>query len=292
LRIDTLHKNKDITLSFEVFPPKTAATYASVLEAVERLSNGQPDYISVTYAAGGGTSKNSLDIASHIQNKLGTTALAHLSCVSSSRAEIAGIIGELANNSIENILALRGDIIPGADFPSGVNYRYAYQLISDIKKTGKFCVGAACYPEGHAESHNKEQDIEYLKMKVDSGCDFLITQMFFDNSILYSFLYNALRKGIDIPVTAGIMPVTSAGQIIRMCALANASLSPKFKAILDKFGDRPQALKQAGIAYATEQIVDLLANGIKGIHLYTMNKPDVAGSIVANLSGVLDIDTR
>ena len=292
LRIDTLHQNQDVTLSFEVFPPKTAATYASVIEAVEHLSRRRPDYISVTYAAGGGTSHNSIDIASRIQNQFATTALAHLSCVSSTRGEIAGIVEQLARNGVENILALRGDIAPGSDFPSGGNYRYAYELIGDIKKRGGFCIGAACYPEGHAESRNKEEDIEFLKMKVDSGCDFLITQMFFDNNILYSFLYNALRKGIDIPVTAGIMPVTSAGQIVRMCALANASLPPKFKAILDKFGDRPQALKQAGIAYATEQIVDLIANGIKGIHLYTMNKPDVAGSIVSNLSGVLDIDTR
>ena len=292
LRINTLHKNRDITLSFEVFPPKTADTYASVMEAVELLSRRRPDYISVTYAAGGGTSQNSIDIASRIQNQLGTTALAHLSCVSSKRDEIAAILDQLANNGVENILALRGDINPGSGFPSTGHYRYASELIGDIKKKGGFCVGAACYPEGHAESHNKEQDIDYLKMKVDSGCDFLITQMFFDNNVLYSFLYNALRNGIDIPVTAGIMPVTSAGQIVKMCTLANASLSPKFKAILDKFGDRPQALKQAGIAYATEQIVDLIANGIKGIHLYTMNKPDVAGSIVANLSGVLDIDTR
>uniref|UniRef100_UPI003FEDA2AB methylenetetrahydrofolate reductase n=1 Tax=Candidatus Fimivicinus sp. TaxID=3056640 RepID=UPI003FEDA2AB len=251
-------------------------------------SRYNPDFMSVTYGAGGGTSQNTIDIASFIQKECSTTALAHLSCVSSSREEVARLIGELQEKGIQNVLALRGDIPDGMEFPEAGYYKYASQLIEEIKSRGDFCIGAACYPEGHVECTSNVADLEHLKAKVDCGCDFLITQMFFDNNVLYSFLYRALRVGIDVPVIAGVMPVTSGRQIRRICALAGTTLTPKFRSILDRFGDNPAALKQAGIAYATDQIIDLLANGVKGIHLYTMNNPDVAQKIVENLSEILN----
>ncbi len=289
MRIDEMFKNNDVTVSLEAFPPKTESSFEPVLRAVDELSACKPDYMSVTYGAGGGTSKNTLEIASYIQQELHTTALAHLSCVSSSRAEISTIIDELKAKGIVNVLALRGDIPEGMAFPDAGYYSFAYQLVEEIMSRGGFCVGAACYPEGHIECANKADDMDYLKAKVDSGCDFLVTQMFFDNNVLYSFLYNALRKGIHVPVTAGVMPVTNSRQIKRICDMAGTSLTPKFKTIVDKFGDNPEALKQAGIAYATDQIVDLIANGVKGIHIYTMNKPDVAQKIMTNLSDILNV---
>lgn len=280
-------KNKDLTVSFEVFPPKADAPFEPVINAVTQLSELKPDYISVTYGAGGGTSKNTIKIASNIQDNLGVTALAHLSCVSSTRDEVAQIINELKEAGVENVLALRGDIPNGMSFPEAGYYKYAYQLVDELKKSGNFCVGAACYPEGHPECMSRALDLEHLKAKVDYGCDFLLTQMFFDNNVLYSFLYSCLKAGIDLPIEAGIMPVTNSRQIKHMIELTNASLPAKFRAIMDKFGDDPVAMRQAGIAYAIDQIVDLAANGVKGIHLYTMNKPDIARTIMNDLSGVL-----
>lgn len=285
--IKDILNSKDVVISFEVFPPKSESPLQPVLESVKSLSEHHPDYISVTYGAGGGTSKNSVEIASYIQNDLNALALSHLTCVSSSKKEIADYLAELKLKGIYNILALRGDIPHGVTFPEAGYYDYAYQLIEDIKSFGSFCVGAACYPEGHVESQNKQKDIAHLKQKVECGCDFLITQMFFDNNVLYDFLYNALARGIYAPVIAGVMPVTNIRQIKRMIQLSGTTLSPKFKRILDRFGENPMALKQAGIAYATDQIVDLIANGVKGIHLYTMNKPDVAKGIMNNLSDIL-----
>ena len=283
---EKLNQSK-VSVSLEVFPPKEDSAFEGVERAVDALSVYKPDFISVTYGAGGGTSQNTVKIASRIQNELGTTALAHLSCVSSSKDEIVELIGELKQNNISNILALRGDIPQGQSFPQAGRYKYAYQLVEEIKSQGDFCIGAACYPEGHVECANKDEDICRLKEKVDSGVDFLVTQMFFDNNVLYSFLYRALAHNIKIPVIAGIMPITSAKQIKRSCELSGASLSPRFKAIIDKFSDNPEALKQAGIAYATEQIIDLIANGVKGIHIYTMNRPEVTGKIMENISEII-----
>lgn len=288
MRIDEMFKTKDVVISLEAFPPKAESSFEPVLRAVEQLSTSEPDFMSVTYGAGGGTSKNTIEIASFIQHKLNTTALAHLSCVSSSRDEVSALIDDLQATGIENVLALRGDIPQGMVFPDAGYYRYALDLVEEIKTRGGFCIGAACYPEGHVESAHKEEDMKFLKAKVDSGVDFLITQMFFDNNVLYSFLYNALRNGIDVPIAAGVMPVTNSRQIGRICDMAGTSLTPKFKTIVDKFGDNPDALKQAGIAYATDQIVDLIANGVKGIHIYTMNKPDIALKIIDNLSHILN----
>jgi len=286
--IDCLN-SKPVTLSFEVFPPKTDDGYESVAQAVTALSALAPDYISVTYGAGGGTSQNTVRIASEIEGKLGTTALPHLSCVSSSKQEVAYLLDQMEKNGLNNVLALRGDrppVMPDAASPV-YDYQYAFQLVEDIKARGNFCIGAACYPEGHVECENKAMDLIYLKEKVDRGVDFLVTQMFFDNNVLYSFLYQAYRKNIQVPVVAGVMPVTAARQIHRICQLSGASLTPRFKVILDKWGHDPESMKQAGIIYATEQIIDLVANGVRGIHIYTMNKPDVAKKIQENLGSLL-----
>lgn len=285
--IDVLNSGK-VSVSCELFPPKAGGNFSPVVQAADAIAALRPDFMSVTYGAGGGTSQNTVAIASHIQNDLGITALAHLTCVSSTKDHIAAMLDRLKEEHIENILALRGDIPEGMDFPNPRQYRYAFELIDEIKERGDFCIGAACYPEGHVECKNKAEDLDHLKEKVDRGCDFLTTQMFFDNNVLYSFLYRALLREIRLPVIAGVMPVTNQAQIQRICRLSGTSLTPKFKAIADKFGDNPKALKQAGIAYATEQIVDLIANGVRGIHIYTMNKPDVAAKIMQNISYLLE----
>jgi methylenetetrahydrofolate reductase (NADPH) len=254
---------------------------------VDEISKLAPSFISVTYGAGGGTSKNTVKIASHIQNDLGVDSIAHLTCVSSTKEEVRQRISEMKDAGIQNILALRGDIPQDSTFPIPNQYKYAYELIEDIKAQGDFCIGAACYPEGHVESEHKEEDIMHLKQKVDCGVDFLTTQMFFDNSVFYNFLYRIREKGITIPVLPGIMPVTNGKQIARSCQLSGAILPARFRAIVDKFGDNPKAMQQAGIAYATDQIIDLIANGIQNIHVYSMNKPEVAAAIMSNLSEIV-----
>ena len=283
---ERLQENK-VHISFEVFPPKTDAGFESVVGAVEKIAALKPSYISVTYGAGGGTSKNTVKIASHIKNDLGVPSLAHLTCASSTKEEVAAVISQLKEQGIENILALRGDIPKDASFPIPGQYHYASELIRDIKEQGDFCIGAACYPEGHVESANKDEDIRHLKEKVDCGVDFLTTQMFFDNSILYNFLYKIREKGITVPVLPGIMPVTNGKQIARICSLSGTVLPQRFLSVVDKFGDNPAAMQQAGIAYATDQIIDLIANGIQNIHIYSMNKPEVAAAIMANLSEIM-----
>jgi len=284
LKIKDLLQNKKVTVSFEVFPPKENAPFEPVISAVDKLSVYNPDYISVTYGAGGGVSTNTVDIATHIQDELNITALAHLTCVSSTKEDVARVLTQLKANKIENILALRGDIPQGVDFPQPLHYQYAYQLINDIKNHGDFSIGSACYPEGHIECGNKEEDIAHLKEKVDAGCDFLVTQLFFDNNVLYNFLYRLFQKNINVPIVAGVMPVTNSKQIKRMTALSGATLTPKYKAMLDRFADNPEALMQAGILYASEQIVDLISNGVKGIHIYTMNRPEIEEGIMKNIS--------
>lgn len=273
------------TLSFEVFPPKTEDKYESVERAAAEIARLHPAFMSVTYGAGGGTSRYTVDIASTLHHEYRVTALAHLTCVSSTREQVHKILSELKAAGIENVLALRGDIPAGG--PTACDYRYASELIREIRESGDFCIGAACYPEGHVESANKTIDMEYLKQKVEAGCEFVTTQMFFDNNILYNYLYRIREKGITVPVVAGIMPVTNAKQIVRSCQLSGTYLPSRFKAIVDRFGDNPAAMKQAGIAYATEQIIDLIANGVNAIHVYSMNKPDVAEKIKENLSEIL-----
>lgn len=273
------------TISFEVFPPKTAENYEAVKEAALEIAALKPAFMSVTYGAGGGTSRYTVDIASALQEQGKVTPLAHLTCVSSTREKVHQVLGELKERGIENVLALRGDI--PADGRVEHDYRYASELIREIKEAGDFCVGAACYPEGHVESVNKADDIKHLKEKVEAGCDFVTTQMFFDNNILYNFLYRVREEGIRVPVVAGIMPVTSKSQIRRIGLMSGTELPVRFKALVDRFGDDPAAMKQAGIVYATEQIIDLIANGVNAIHVYTMNKPEVAAKIRADLSEIV-----
>ncbi len=275
------------TLSFEVFPPKTEDKYESVEKAAMEIAAKKPSFMSVTYGAGGGTSRYTVEIAAEIQERYGVMALAHLTCVSSTREKVHQVLKELKLRGVENVLALRGDI--PQDGKVEKDYHYASELIREIKEIGDFCIGAACYPEGHVESENKTKDIQHLQEKVEAGCDFVTTQMFFDNNILYNYLYRIREKGITVPVIAGIMPVTNVSQIRRICQMSGTYLPSRFKAIVDRFGENPAAMKQAGIAYATEQIIDLIANGVNGIHVYSMNKPDVAEKIQENLSEILNL---
>lgn len=279
--IKDIFSSKKPVLSFEVFPPKQNNKIDSVKTAVEQMSKLPIDYMSVTYGAGGSTSKNTAQIAEYMQNSLDVTALAHFTCISVSKDDTKGMLCDLKSRGIKNILALRGDIPAGCDFPLENGYRYASDLISDIKDFGGFCVGGACYPECHPDSPSLSADIENLKIKADSGCDFLVTQMFFDNDAFYKFRDLCTKKGINLPITAGIMPLTNAGQIEKMCILSGgASMPSKFTRMISKYIDKPEALKQAGIAYAVDQIIDLISNDIDGIHIYTMNKPEIAEKIV------------
>lgn len=273
------------TLSFEVFPPKTEDKIECVEKAAMEIAKLKPSFMSVTYGAGGGTSRYTVQIASELQDRCGVTSLAHLTCVSSTKEKVHQVLDELKEKGIENVLALRGDI--PADGKVEKDYRFASELIDEIKQSSDFCIGAACYPEGHVESENKTKDIQHLKEKVEAGCDFVTTQMFFDNNILYNYLYRIREQGITVPVVAGIMPVTNVSQIRRICGMSGTYLPSRFKAIVDRFGENPAAMKQAGIAYATEQIIDLIANGVNAIHVYSMNKPDVAMRIQESLSEIL-----
>lgn len=287
--IDLLTKNK-LYLSFEVFPPKTETSFENVKTATEEIAKLKPSFMSVTYGAGGGTSKFTLDIAKNIKELYGVPTLAHLTCVSSTKKTVNEKIKEIEAAGIENVMALRGDIpkeLEGAD-RSHWDYQHAIELIRELKNSGtNFCIGGACYPEIHTESTNQREDIRYLKEKVDAGCDFLTTQMFFDNNLLYNFLYKIREAGITVPVIPGIMPITNANQVDRAIKLSGSFMPQRFKSLVDKFGDNPAAMKQAGIAYATDQIIDLYANGITNVHVYSMNKPDVAEKIQSNLSDIL-----
>ncbi len=284
--IDILNK-KDYMLSFEVFPPKTDSNYENVAQAVKKIGALHPDYMSITYGAGGGTSRHTISMAAELKEQYGVSTMTHLTCVSSNREQIKSQLDRLRSAGIENVLALRGDIPPGMTAPFTGDYPYASELIREIRSYGGFCIGGACYPEGHIESLDLKSDIAHLKEKADAGCDFLTTQMFFDNHILYNFLYKIREAGITIPIVAGIMPVTNKKQIKRICQLSGTQLPQRFRMILDRFGDQPAAMKQAGIAYATEQIIDLMANGINAVHVYSMNHPDVAQKIQENLSEIV-----
>lgn len=286
MRLTELLKSDEVTISCELFPPKQGAQLENYKKIVADMAKLKPAYMSVTYGATGGTSDYTVELANEVRNVNNIPALAHLTCASSTKEKVASVIEELKANQIENILALRGDIPENADFPLPNQYKHASELIEDIKAQGDFCIGGACYPEGHPEAETIYDDLTHLKEKVDAGCEFLTTQMFFDNNILYNFMYKALKNGIDVPVVAGIMPVTNKAQIKRIMSLSGNMVPPRFLAIVDRFGDNPAAMKQAGIAYATEQIIDLIANGVNNVHIYTMNKPDVAGAILENLSDI------
>ena len=285
MKLSEIIKRDKVTLSFEVSPPKASSTYESVARATQEVAALRPEFMMVSYGAGGGTSEHTVHIASDLQSQYGVNVLTHLTCVSSTRAHVASMLDQFRQHGIQNVLALRGDI-PQGGAPAN-DYHYAAELVRDIKAQGDFCVGGACYPEGHVEAANKSEDILHLKEKVEAGCEFLTTQMFFDNHILYNFLYRIREKGITVPVIAGIMPVTNVKQIKRITSMSGTYLPERFKAIVDRFGDNPDAMKQAGVIYATEQIIDLIANGVNHIHVYSMNKPEIAAGIQASLSEIL-----
>lgn len=289
MKLTELLQSNRPTVSCELFPPKPGTALLDAPSVVRRMAALHPAYMSVTCSAGGSGNGGvtTADMANEVQNINGITALAHLTCVAATRDEVRASLEDLKKLGIENILALRGDLPRDGAFPHPDGYHHASELMEEIRTFGGFCIGGACYPEGHPESATLYEDIENLKYKVDAGCEFLTTQMFFDNNELYSYLYKLRRSGIDIPVIAGIMPVTNASQIKRIMSLSGSQLPARFRAIIDRFADNPAAVKQAGIAYATEQIIDLLANGVDHVHIYTMNKPEIAGSIMANLSEIL-----
>ena len=290
MKLDQILSKNQCSLSFEVFPPKASTSFESVKAAVEEIAQLKPSFMSVTYGAGGGTSQYTLDIAKDIHDNFGVPTLAHLTCVSSTRATVAEKIAAMKDAGIENVMALRGDLTPemeGQD-RSKWDYRHAIDLVRELRESGAdFCIGCACYPEVHPESRDQREDIRYLKEKVDAGCSFITTQMFFDNNLLYNFLYKIREAGITVPVLPGIMPITRAIQLERALKLSGSFMPQRFKAMVDRFGYDDDAMMQAGIAYATDQIIDLYANGIKNVHVYSMNKPEVAAAIQRNLSNIL-----
>lgn len=292
MKLTQLFAQQRLGLSFEVFPPRTDSSFDSVRAAAEDIAALGPSFMSVTYGAGGGTSRYTLDIARRIQTQYDLPAVAHLTCVSSTRETVRARIAELKEAGIENILALRGDLTPelAAGDRSGLDYRNAVDLIREIRESGgDFCIGGACYPEVHPESGSQKEDIRWLKEKVEAGCSFLTTQMFFDNNLFYNFLYKIREAGITVPVVAGIMPITNASQVSRAIQLSGSFMPQRFKSLVDKFGSTPAAMQQAGIAYATDQIIDLFANGICHVHVYSMNKPEVAAGIRSNLSHMVGL---
>lgn len=290
MKLTDIINNNKCSLSFEVFPPKKSDSFESVKDAIEIIARLRPAFMSVTYGAGGGTSKFTLDIAKDIKDRFNVPTMAHLTCVSSTKETVQEKIWEIKEAGIVNVMALRGDLTPELEKSdrSKWAYRHAIDLVRELKEAdADFCIGCACYPEVHPESRNQDEDIRYLKEKVDAGCDFITTQMFFDNNLLYNFLYKIREAGITVPVLPGIMPITRAIQLERALKLSGSFMPQRFKALVDRFGDDDNAMAQAGIAYATDQIIDLYANGIKNVHVYSMNKPEIAGAIQHNLSSIL-----
>ena len=288
MKIIDILKKDNLSVSFEVFPPKYDTSFESVKTATEEIAKLSPSFMSVTYGAGGGTSKYTLDIAKNIMERYRVPTLAHLTCVSSTKDTVKRQIRDMKNAGIKNVMALRGDKLPDTESGGISDYKHAIDLIRELKEIGgDFCIGGACYPEVHPESTCQKEDIRFLKEKVSAGCDFLTTQMFFDNNLLFNFLYKIREAGITVPVVAGIMPITNANQVERAIKLSGSFMPQRFKSIVDKFGSDPLAMKQAGIAYATDQIIDLFANNITNVHIYSMNKPDIAEKIKNNLSDIL-----
>lgn len=287
MKIKDIIKNNKTTVSFEVFPPKEWSKIETTKAVVDEMTESRPAFMSVTYGAAGTTSGFTTEIAQEILSK-GVTPLAHLTCLTSTRDKVRHVVQEMKETGVENILALRGDIPDGFTFPDEQYFEHAYQLVNEIKSMGDFCIGGACYPEVHPESENRVTDIEYLKQKVDCGVDFLTSQMFFDNNVFFNFREMCAIKGINVPLIAGIMPVTKASQITRIIKLSDCTLPVKFEKIVERFGENDNAMKQAGIVYAAEQIIDLMANGVNNIHIYTMNKPDVAAAIVRELGDIIN----
>lgn len=283
MKLNKMLNSQTPTLSFEVFPPKNTAAFETVKAATESIAALHPDFMSVTYGAGGSNSKSTIEVAGNLSSK-GVPIVAHLTCVGADRQTLAEQLAQMKAAGVDNIMALRGDLPEGTELGE---FRYASDLVRFIRENGDFCIGGACYPEVHPESETQKQDLDYLKQKVDSGCDYLVTQMFFDNSIFYNFLYKAREAGIQVPILPGIMPITRGSMVSRAAKLSGTNVPARLRQIVDVFGDNPAAMMQAGIAYATEQIVDLLANGVNHIHVYSMNKPMVAAKILQNISELI-----
>jgi methylenetetrahydrofolate reductase (NADPH) len=287
MKLTEIFEKEKLTLSFEVFPPKTDADFESVKRAAYHVAELHPDYMSVTYGAGGSTSRNTLAIAAGIQNEFQVPAIAHLTCVGATKESIGQALTDMKSAGVENVLALRGDRPHWMEGEPFTDYHYASELVGTIRDFGGFCIGGACYPEGHPDAENKRADIKNLKRKVDAGCDFLTTQMFFDNNIFYNFLYHAREAGIGVPIIPGIMPITRASQVSNAVRLSGCHVPQRFINIVDRFGGDKDAMQQAGIIYATDQIIDLIANGVTHIHVYSMNNSRVAQGILDNLSQIL-----
>lgn len=285
--IKDIFTSKKTVISFEIFPPKKDYPVETIYETLDLLKDLTPDFISVTYGAGGSSKDRTVEIASAVKNKYQIECLAHLTCISSSKTEINTILNELKNNNISNIMALRGDLPQNQDFNfDNLEFKYAKELVKYISKTDNFCIGAAAYPEGHVECSDKEKDLLHLKEKVNQGVDFLITQLFFDNNYFYRFKENLEKINVNVPLCAGIMPVLNIKQIQRIVSLCGASIPSKLAKIIARYSDNPEALKQAGITYATEQIIDLISWGVDGIHIYTMNRPETTKEILKNISTI------
>ena len=287
MKVSEYINSEKVTVSFEVFPPKIDANFEKVEKAAGGVAALNPPYMSVTYGAGGGTRGNTIKLAENIQGKYNVPVVSHLTCVGATEESILSVLEEMKAKGIENILALRGDRPQEFDGDPFANFKHASDLVAFIKKHGEFCIGGACNPEMHPESDNRKSDLAALKVKVDAGCEYLVSQMFFDNNIFYSFLYKLREAGVYVPVVPGIMPITRAVQVENAVKLSGCNVPERFKAIVDRFGDNPAAMEQAGIAYATDQIIDLVANGINHVHVYSMNKPSVAKGIMDNLSEII-----
>ena len=287
MKISSILAKPQPSVSFEVFPPKKDRPLEGTKELVAEIAATGPAFMSVTYgAAGGSTGANTCAIAEHVQKTCGVPVLAHLTCVAATRESITREVAAFRAAGIENILCLRGDLAPETVFPGDSAFSHASDVVAALSVKG-FCLGGACYPEGHPESPHFADDIAHVKEKVDAGLDFLTTQMFFDNNVFFHYLARLRDAGVTVPVVAVIIPVTNGRQIERICEISGTHLPPRFRAIVDRFGDDPAAMLGAGVAYATEQIVDLFANGVNPVHVYTMNKPELARRIMDNLRGIV-----
>ncbi len=287
MKISEVLKQDKPTLSFEVFPPKKDTDFAQVEAAATQIAALNPSYMSVTYGAGGSTKGLTIRLAEEIQKKYDVATIAHLTCVCAGKDSIRQALSDMKASGIENILALRGDIPRDYEGEVFTDFAHASELAELIKACGDFCVGGACYPEVHPDSADRNADIEGLKRKVEAGCEYLTTQMFFDNNIFFNFMYRIREAGITVPVIPGIMPITKRAQVKNAVKLSGCNVPERFKNIVDRFGDTESAMSQAGVAYATDQIIDLIANGVNHIHIYSMNKPEIAKAIQDNLSEII-----
>lgn len=287
MKISEVLKQDKPTLSFEVFPPKKDTDFAQVEAAATQIAALNPSYMSVTYGAGGSTKGLTIRLAEEIQKKYDVATIAHLTCVCAGKDSIRQALSDMKAAGIENILALRGDIPRDYEGEVFTDFAHASELAELIKACGDFCVGGACYPEVHPDSADRNADIEGLKRKVEAGCEYLTTQMFFDNNIFFNFMYRIREAGITVPVIPGIMPITKRAQVKNAVKLSGCNVPERFKNIVDRFGDTESAMSQAGVTYATDQIIDLIANGVNHIHIYSMNKPEIAKAIQDNLSEII-----